>query len=155
MTTIDEIIMRAPLDEIFRAAAEVERWPEILPHYRWVKVLREGEEGSLVEMAARRGPIPVKWTSLKQDDGEARTVRYRHVGGPTRGMRVLWMIEPSPDGALVSIVHDLTLEIPVLRSRPGQFIIGYCFVKPIAGRTLRHLKAHVEDHSCVEPSSPD
>ncbi|HEY3396220.1 MAG TPA: SRPBCC family protein [Armatimonadota bacterium] len=155
MVTTDEIVMQAPPDAIFRAASEVERWPHLLPHYRWVKVLERDGDACLVEMAARRGPFPVKWTSLKTQDAEALTVHYRHVGGPTRGMRVVWLIEPGPDGTLVSIVHDFRLEIPVLRSLPGQLIIGHCFVKPIANRTLQHLKAHVEASSCAEPSLPE
>jgi hypothetical protein len=36
------IMMRGPLPRIVELAADVERWPEILPHYRWVTLLAGG-----------------------------------------------------------------------------------------------------------------
>jgi len=41
MRTVDEGRARAPADLCFRVAADVERWPEILPHYRWVRFQRK------------------------------------------------------------------------------------------------------------------
>ena len=54
MVTVDRILIPAPLERVFAAAATVERWPEILPHYRWVRFLERRESGSIVEMAAWR-----------------------------------------------------------------------------------------------------
>jgi hypothetical protein len=36
MTIYDEAFVQATPDACFRVAADVERWPDILPHYRWV-----------------------------------------------------------------------------------------------------------------------
>jgi len=61
MYTVDEIVVRAPVDACFRAGADVERWSEILPHYRWVRFHRKDGFGrGRVEMAAQRhfGPFP-------------------------------------------------------------------------------------------------
>ena len=44
MRTVDQRLMRAPIDRVFAAAADVERWPEWLPHYRWVRVHRPTRE---------------------------------------------------------------------------------------------------------------
>src|SRR5215510_9036024 len=55
MRTVDEIVMHAGPERCFRFGAEVERWPEWLPHYRWVRFRRkEGFGTGLVEMAAVR-----------------------------------------------------------------------------------------------------
>src|SRR5260221_3319609 len=63
MRTVDRAHMCAPLERAYAAASEVERWPAILPHYRWVRRL----DGGLVEMAAWRpfGPVryPAWWVS--------------------------------------------------------------------------------------------
>ncbi len=84
--------MRASLASVFEAASDVERWPTILPHYRWVRRL----EGSLVEMAAWRpfGPLkyPVWWVSEMTLDRAAGAIHYRHVRGITRGMQVTWRL---------------------------------------------------------------
>ena len=53
MHTENEIFIRADMAEIYQLAAPVERWPEILPHYRWVRVLADNGDRRLVEMAAR------------------------------------------------------------------------------------------------------
>src|SRR5574342_902509 len=94
MRTVDRIDVRAPAARVFTAAEAVERWPELLPHYRWVRMLERGPAGGgLVEMAAWRpfGPLryPTWWVSEMEVE-PARAVRYRHLQGITRGMDVEW-----------------------------------------------------------------
>ena len=51
MITHNEIVMRASAERCFQVAADVERWPEILSHYRWVRFRRRDDFGfGLVEM---------------------------------------------------------------------------------------------------------
>ncbi len=53
MTQVDEQFVRAPLARIFRLAAEVEGWPALLPHYRYVRFIeRRSDGGGIVEMSA-------------------------------------------------------------------------------------------------------
>ena len=54
MHTNDRLVMRAPVERVFAAASDVERWPSILPHYRWVRMLERRSDGGVVEMAAYR-----------------------------------------------------------------------------------------------------
>jgi hypothetical protein len=37
MTTVDEHLVQAPLAVVFALAADVERWPEHLAHYRFLR----------------------------------------------------------------------------------------------------------------------
>lgn len=141
---VDEIVMRADPDRIFQAAAQVEHWPEFLPHYRWIKVLGDRPEGRVVEMAARRGIIPVKWTSLQRWDAERREVIYDHIGGATRGMHVVWEIVPQGNETLVRIFHDLHFDIPLVSSAPGRLITSEVFIRHVAGQTLWHMKRFLE-----------
>ena len=94
MLTIDHVSIRAPVDRIFDVATNVERWPAILPHYRWVRFLDRRDGGGTVEMAAWRpfGPLryPVWWVSDMTVDRTACEIRYRHVRGITTGMDVVW-----------------------------------------------------------------
>src|SRR5215218_7696687 len=104
------IIMNGPLPRIVELAADVERWPEILPHYRWVTLLEGGGDRKVVEMAARRDRIPVRWRAIQEvrRDGPTPVIGYRHIRGVTKGMEVAWTFEPRPrEGAvLVRIHHD-------------------------------------------------
>src|SRR5438046_9347644 len=96
MRTLDQTTIRAPVERAFDAASQVERWPRILPHYRWVRFLDRRDGGGIVEMAAWRpfGPLryPAWWVSEMTVDREAREIRYRHVRGITRGMAAAWRL---------------------------------------------------------------
>ena len=50
--------------------------------------------------------IPVAWRATTWAEEATLRLRFRHLGGATRGMDVTWRIEPDPDGCRVSIEHD-------------------------------------------------
>lgn len=155
MRTVDRIEARASVDDCFRAGADVERWPDILPHYRWVRFQRKDGFGSgLVEMAARRAfgplPYPVWWVSEMTIDESRPAVIYRHVDGVTTGMDVEWTFQPLGEGrTLIQIVHDWppgpAWPLPrAARRLIGDLVIGPVFINDVAGRTLAGIKRHVE-----------
>lgn len=155
MYTVDEIRVRAGVDACFRAGADVERWPEILPHYRWVRFQRKDGFGTgRVEMAARRdfgpAPYPVWWVSEMRVDEDRPAVIYRHVDGITTGMDVEWTFHDEGDGiTLVRIVHDWPAgpAWPVpgpVRRWIGSAVIGPVFIHHVAGRTLAGIRAAAE-----------
>ncbi|HVC83233.1 MAG TPA: SRPBCC family protein [Chloroflexota bacterium] len=142
----------APLETIFRLAARVEDWPRILAHYRKVDVLAERPEGRIVTMAAFRAgvPIPVSWKTLQTIDPDSGRVRYRHIGGVTRGMLVEWRLTSGPRGVETTIVHDFAPPWPW----PGPWlaravICGY-FVHAIADQTLAGIKIIAEGPAARE-----
>jgi len=150
MRTVDRITVQAPVDRVFEAAMDVERWPEILPHYRWVQVLQRGADQSLVEMAAWRpfGRIkyPTWWVSEMRVDSAQRAVHYRHVRGITTGMDVVWQLEPVAGGTGVTIVHQWGGPAwPLVGPAAARLVIGPVFVHGIASRTLTGIKRHVEN----------
>jgi hypothetical protein len=152
MTTIlDDRFMDAPPAICFRVAADVERWPDILPHYRWVRFHdRSGFGVGRVEMAAWRdfaGPAryPTWWVSEMRADPAAPAVHYRHVGGVTRGMDVEWSFEAKDAGTLVRIRHSWTgPPWPVIGAIAWRFVIAPHFVSAIAQRTLAGVAAEAE-----------
>jgi hypothetical protein len=147
MRTANTVLMRGELDHIVDLAVATERWPEILPHYRWVTVLEGGGDHKTVEMAAKRDFIPVKWRA-RQDverDGPTPIIRFHHIGGVTKGMDVAWTFAPGPDGVAVTIDHDFDPPWPVVGGVVADRIIGPQFVEAIAGRTLNTIKGIVEN----------
>ena len=133
------LLMRAPIDRIFPLAADVERWPEILPHYRYVRRLPGAERR--FAMGARRGPIPVRWEAIQRPLPAERRIEFLHTGGVTRGMQVAWRFEEAGDGTTdVSIEHRLDLAWPVIGELVARHVIGPQFVEAIAGRTLRRVR---------------
>lgn len=155
MYTLNEVEMAAPLAACLHAAADVERWPQILSHYRWVRFRRKDGFGTgEVEMAARRlfGQLgyPVWWVSEMRLDPQRPAVLYHHVAGITTGMQVEWLFrELDERRTRVQIIHDWEggphWPLPGFARRwIADWIIGPVFIHRVAGRTLAGIKRHVE-----------
>jgi uncharacterized membrane protein len=138
--------IQGPLDRIVALGADVERWPEILPHYRWVTLLEGGGDRKVVEMAAWRGRIPLRWRAVQEIDrsGATPVIAYHHIWGPTRGMDVAWTFAESPRGVRVAIAHDFRPPWPIVGDIVADRVIGPHFIEYVAARTLRTIKAIVE-----------
>ncbi len=145
MYTQNHIIIDGPIDLVYKLASEVERWPEILPHYRWVKLISEDGTRRIVEMAAHRDGIPVKWTSVQELIPEERRILFRHIKGPTKGMEVEWSMHEEGGVVLVKIMHEFEPAWPVVGPFIARRIIGGFFVHNIAGKTLSRIKQIVEN----------
>ncbi|PYI45480.1 MAG: hypothetical protein DMF10_11250 [Verrucomicrobia bacterium] len=143
MHKTNSILMHTPKATIFETAADLELWPKILPHYRYVRFLERAPDRNIVVMAARRSGIPISWTSEQIIDRDKFEIRFHHVKDWTKGMRVVWTFSDLPEGVLVTISHDLRFRIPAL-SPIVDPIIGDFFIHNIASKTLRCMKAYVE-----------
>jgi ribosome-associated toxin RatA of RatAB toxin-antitoxin module len=148
MRTVDRIRIHAPLARVFTAASTVARWPHILPHYRWVRILADQQ----VEMAAWRPfgflKYPTWWVSQMTVDRPAGEIRYRHVRGVTKGMDVVWrLVEDDGDAGVVDveIVHTWDGPTwPLIGRLAANLVIGPVFIHGIASRTLAGIKRAVE-----------
>jgi ribosome-associated toxin RatA of RatAB toxin-antitoxin module len=148
MQTRNQIVINGSPETIFQLAAEVERWPEILPHYRKVVVLDGDPQDRLVQMQCVRpfGVVrwPCRWKARQQLLEDEMRILYTHVAGPTRGMEVEWRLEATGGGVLTTITHSLGPSIPLVGSIYSDWLVGPIFVHDIAGRTLRTIKNLVE-----------
>jgi len=156
MRTVDERFVRSRLATIFQLAMDVERWPSLLPHYRYVRFReRTSDGGGIVEMSANRpfGPLnwPTRWTSQMfvqrkaSKGGDEPRVRFHHIEGITTGMDVEWSFHPEKGGTRVKIVHAWNgPPWPVVGGVAAANVIGPIFVHGIASRTLAGLAAIAE-----------
>ena len=152
MHTATAIVMRAPREHIFETTANLENWPRLLPHYRYITYLErgarqaDGSERHRVVMAARRGSLPIAWTSEQVIDRSATEVRFTHLRAWTKGMHVVWRYTPLPadPGAVrVEILHDMNFRFPPLAPLADR-VIGNFFIEHVANQTLRCFKEHLE-----------
>ena len=149
MQTETDIFIQADPMTVYRYAAATERWPEILPHYRWVYVLEEEGNSRLVEMAARRNFYPVRWWAIQTCFPNEPRIAFKHVRGITKGMEVEWLFEPKEGGVQVTITHDLDLRWPLIGGFVANYIIGPIFIENIAGKTLARVKELAEANEPV------
>jgi len=151
------INVAAPAALVFELARDVERWPDLLPHYARADRLGEPDPAgrTLVRFVARRPLVsvlgiglPVAWRSLTWSERDGLRLRFLHRGGATNGMDVTWRIADRAQGGgcRVEIEH-------VFRPRIGWWagFIDRLFTRPIAGRTLASFRAIAE---AVAPESP-
>jgi ribosome-associated toxin RatA of RatAB toxin-antitoxin module len=150
MVTVDEALVAAPTQRVFEVVRDVERWPERLPHYRWVRMHhRDGAGGGIVEMAAYRpfGVLnwPVWWLSEMDVVPDVPAVRFRHIGGITRGMDVEWRFEAAGDGTRIRLLHVWDGPAwPLIGGVAARVVIGPVFVHGIASRTVEGLSRAAE-----------
>jgi ribosome-associated toxin RatA of RatAB toxin-antitoxin module len=152
------IDIAAPADLVFRLARDVERWPDLLPHYSAARRRGAPDAGGrlLVSFVARRPllpvlglGLPVAWRSLTWSESGTRRLRFVHRGGATGGMDVTWRIEEVASGTCrVEIEHDFRPRVPGWAA-----FVDRLFTRPIAGRTLASFRALAEAVASVDQSA--
>lgn len=155
------IDIAAPPELVFRLTRDVERWPQLLPHYVAVRVEERRPDGSIVARLVARRPLmpalgiglPVAWRSRSWSEPSTRRLRFVHRGGATNGMDVTWRIEAAAGGTRVTIAHDFRPRVAVWAA-----IVDRLFTRPIAGRTLATFQALAEavagEPDTSDPVSP-
>lgn len=150
MHTHNETLVEAPVKACLQVATDVERWPEILPHYRRVRFeRRDGPGRGRVFMSAFRhfGPLPYPtwWVSEMATDFDRAEIRYRHVEGITTGMDVLWSLTGRVRGTRIVITHDWEGPAwPLVGTFAAEQIIGPHFIEVVADRTLAGVASEAE-----------
>ena len=147
MRTSNVINIQGPLHVIYNTAADLERWPDFLSHYRYNRYLSKMPKGGIIKMSAVRTIIPTTWVSEYKIDTEKCQLYFRHLKSAlnaTRGMVVVWTFEETPEGIRVEITHDLDLHWPLIGGFVGKHIVGHFFIHHIASHTLAGLKRKVE-----------
>lgn len=157
MKLTDSIFIKGDYGRIFELAANVEEWARILPHYRYVRVLRRDGNRKLVKMSAWRDFIPVTWSAVEtvypaagdpREGAEPGRITFHHVGGMVKGMDVQWSFQVREKDVLVTISHDLQdppFPVKILGDRLIDMLVGRGFISNIAGKTLRRVKLVAED----------
>ena len=160
MHTENTVYIRGPRSRIFQLAADIQNWPNILPHYREVLVFEQSDDGrrKVVEMAAVRNDFPlvgcdfpVRWRSVQICEPDTGRIYFKHLAGVATGMWVVWALEDDlwGRGVQVTIGHDLIYPFPFLNGWFAQEIVGRQFVGAIAGQTLATIKEIVENENLV------
>jgi ribosome-associated toxin RatA of RatAB toxin-antitoxin module len=116
-----------------------------LPHYRYVSVLAVDGATRTVEMAARHGGVPLRWTALQTNDPARPHIAFTHIKGPTRGMDVEWIFTTLGENRTqVRIVHRLAFVFPVAADFFGKYVVSDIFIHGVASKTLARMKQLAE-----------
>ena len=143
-TTRNTVEIAAPAKAVYDLAAATERWPEILPHYRYVRVLERRGATRVVAMSAWQDVFPLRWVAEQTNDPATPHIAFRHVRGWTRGMDVDWIFEQFAGGTRVTIEHRLRFLFPVASEWLGKHLVSDYFIHGVAAKTLARVKALAE-----------
>jgi uncharacterized membrane protein len=142
--TRNTVEIAAPAERVYALASATERWPQILPHYRYVHILAENGPTRLVAMSAWRDVFPVRWIAEQTNDPATPHIAFRHVRGWTRGMDVEWLFERFAGGTRVTIEHRLQFAFPFAADWLGKHLVSDYFVHGVAAKTLARMKTLAE-----------
>jgi coenzyme Q-binding protein COQ10 len=78
---------------LFDLVADIERYPEFLPHWREVRILESGGDRLYVQQRLDAGPVPVRFHTRVAFEPQRR-IRIVTEDGPLRGMEIEWRFEP-------------------------------------------------------------
>ena len=144
MHLVHTIAISSTPDVVYQLAADVEHWPSILPHYRYVRVLeRQGPDECIVDMGAWRSYLPIWWRSRMWCYPAEHRVVFKHIAGATTGMDVEWAITPISGVTRVRLTHDIELPWPVLGPLTA-WVMCDAFVSYVANKTLPCIAAAAE-----------
>ncbi|MDB5072004.1 MAG: cyclase/dehydrase [Candidatus Eremiobacteraeota bacterium] len=142
--TRNVIEIGAPARAVYALASATEKWPEILPHYRYVRVLEDRGAMRVVAMGAWQDVFPIRWVAEQTNDPDTPHIAFRHVRGWTRGMDVEWVFEEFARGTRVTLEHRLKFQFPVASEWIGKHIVSGYFVHGVAAKTLARMKVLAE-----------
>src|SRR5438067_13041175 len=98
----NSIIIRAPVEAVFRVAMDVERFPEFMPDLKSLRVLERSDDGlrTVVEWV---GNIPefkttVKWVEEDLWDPSDHSCRFTLVRGDFKSYGGWWRFTPESGG---------------------------------------------------------
>ena len=145
--THSSIEIAAPAQRIYALAAATDRWPQILPHYRYVRVLDDDGASRTVAMSAWRDVFPVSWVARQTNVPGRPHIAFHHLRGWTRGMDVEWIFEPRGAATRVTIEHRLRFAFPVAGEWLGRRLVSDYFIAGVAAKTLARIKLLAESGS--------
>jgi uncharacterized membrane protein len=148
--TRNSIEIAAPPEIVYALGADTARWPQILPHYRWVRVLAQHGASRVVAMSAWQDIFPLQWVAEQTNDPLVPHIAFHHVRGWTRGMDVEWIFEAIPSGTRVTIEHRLAFRFPIAAGWLGKHLVSDYFIHGVAAKTLARVKAIAEQAALAE-----
>jgi coenzyme Q-binding protein COQ10 len=107
-------------EEMFDLVADVEKYPEFLPHCLALRVtserLVEGSGALEADMIVAYGAFRERFRTRVDLDRPARRIDVDYVEGPFRRLRTHWRFHELPDGSEIDFVIDFEFRSLILQA---------------------------------------
>ena len=110
-----QIEVSAGAEHAYALCLHAERWPEIFPPCKGVRIIEQTERSQLIEISALVSGHLMTWRSRRELQPEARVITSEMVRPPPLldGMEVTWRFFPLGSGALVVLEHRFSVKAEV------------------------------------------
>ena len=114
--TVEQIV-RAPLEQVFAIARQVERFPEWLEYVSAIRVLERSEDGKVVvsewEASVPMFGLKAKWVERDEWDEEQKVCRFALQEGDLDKYEGEWIFEPHPEGTRMMLTVTYEYRVPI------------------------------------------
>ncbi|MCM2423312.1 MULTISPECIES: SRPBCC family protein [unclassified Streptomyces] len=111
--TDNEIVINAPIDEVWDTTNDVVNWPDLFSEYAKAEILEQSGETVTFRLTMHPdddGQV-WSWVSERTPDRATRTVRAHRVEtGPFEFMNIFWEYTETPDGVRMRWVQDFHMK---------------------------------------------
>jgi ribosome-associated toxin RatA of RatAB toxin-antitoxin module len=125
--------MKASVDLVYQAVADVEQYPAFLPD-----IARVEKSGDVVAMTLRTGLVPIRLVT-RATFTPPRAIALELVQGPFRSFHARWSFVPSGDGT--DVAYEADYELPLF----GLMLTGAAghFLEQATQRQIRAFESRV------------
>lgn len=106
-------IIRAPLEEVFRVAKDVERFPDFMPDVQSIRILERDGSRLTVEWIGLMQGRKVRWVEEETWDDAAHRSVFRLVEGDFSKFEGTWAFQAVSDGTSTTLDLDYEMELPL------------------------------------------
>ncbi|MFI9100422.1 SRPBCC family protein [Streptomyces fildesensis] len=111
--TDNEIVINAPIDEVWDTTNDVVNWPDLFSEYAKAEILEQSGETVTFRLTMHPdddGQV-WSWVSERTPDRATRTVRAHRVEtGPFEFMNIFWEYTETPEGVRMRWVQDFHMK---------------------------------------------
>jgi ribosome-associated toxin RatA of RatAB toxin-antitoxin module len=106
-------VIRAPLEEVYRQAQDVEAFPSYMPDLQSVRVLAREGARTVTEWVGVVQGRRVRWVEEDEWDDAAHRCTFRQREGDFTRYEGSWSFAPVPDGTQTTLTVDFELDLPL------------------------------------------
>ena len=113
--TDNQVVIAAPLEDVWQTMNDIERWPELFTEYAEATILER--RGNTVRFRLTTHPDPEhdgqvwSWVSERTADPVAHTTSARRIEtGPFEYMHIDWSFTHVPEGTLMRWKQEFTMK---------------------------------------------
>ncbi len=106
-------VIRAPLQEVYRQAQDVEAFPSFMPDLQSVRVLAREGNRTVTEWVGVIQGRRVRWVEEDEWDDVAHRCAFRQREGDFTRYEGVWTFAPVPEGTRTTLTVDFELDLPL------------------------------------------